>query len=83
MAHLRFAPGERVTQLSVFPGPDNSGRPNARAGALTFATSGVRLLPAPAMFAEAEALCNSRGSAPTAGCGLRQIRQWQHAREKQ
>ncbi len=37
----RFAPGERVTQLSVYPGPDNQGNPNARAGALTFATSAV------------------------------------------
>ena len=44
MASFRFAPGETVTQMALFAGPDNSGRPNARAGAIRFATSLVRPL---------------------------------------
>ena len=51
MASFRFAPGERVTQMALYAGPDNTGKPNARAGAIRFATSlvshsasGVRLL---------------------------------------
>ena len=43
-ASFRFAPGETVTQMALFAGPDNSGRPNARAGAIRFATSLVRLV---------------------------------------
>lgn len=43
MASFRFAPGERVTQMALFSGPDDFGRPNARAGAISFATSLVSL----------------------------------------
>ena len=46
MASFRFAPGEFVTEMALFAGPDNTGRPNARAGAIRFATSLVSpLLP--------------------------------------
>ena len=47
MASFRFAPGEFVTEMALFAGPDNTGRPNARAGAIRFATSlvGPLLLP--------------------------------------
>jgi hypothetical protein len=45
-AAFSFAPGELVTALTLWAGPDNKGTPNARAGALRFATSLVRL-PAP------------------------------------
>lgn len=41
-AAFTFAPGERVTALSLFAGPDNSGAANARAGAIRFSTSLVR-----------------------------------------
>lgn len=40
-ASFRFAPGERVTALSLWAGPDNHGTANARAGAIRFATSMV------------------------------------------
>ena len=45
MASFRFAPGEKVTQMALFSGPDNKGRPNARAGAIRFATSQVSSWP--------------------------------------
>ncbi|CAK0786785.1 hypothetical protein CVIRNUC_009999 [Coccomyxa viridis] len=38
-ASFRFAPGERVTQMALFAGPDDKGNPNRRAGAIRFATS--------------------------------------------
>ncbi|CAL8465339.1 g4874 [Coccomyxa elongata] len=38
-AAFSFAPGERVTALSLFAGPDNRGNANARAGAIRFSTS--------------------------------------------
>lgn len=41
MASFRFSPGERVTQMALYSGPDNTGRANARAGAISFATSNV------------------------------------------
>ena len=41
-ASFRFAPGERVTQMALFAGPDDKGNPNRRAGAIRFATSMVR-----------------------------------------
>ena len=40
-ASFRFAPGERVTQMALFAGPDDKGNPNRRAGAIRFATSMV------------------------------------------
>ena len=43
-ASFRFAPGETVTEMALFAGPDNTGKPNARAGAIRFATSLVRPL---------------------------------------
>lgn len=43
-AAFSFAPGERVTALSLFAGPDNRGNANARAGAIRFSTSLVRVL---------------------------------------
>lgn len=42
-AAFSFAPGERVTALSLFAGPDNGGTANARAGAIRFSTSLVRV----------------------------------------
>lgn len=44
-AAFHFAPGERVTALSLFAGPDNRGNANARAGAIRFSTSLVRRTP--------------------------------------
>ncbi len=44
MASFRFAPGERVTQMALYAGPDNTGKQNARAGAIRFATSLVNFL---------------------------------------
>ena len=41
-AAFHFAPGERVSALSLFAGPDNRGAANARAGAIRFSTSLVR-----------------------------------------
>ena len=41
-AAFHFAPGERVSSLSLFAGPDNRGTANTRAGAIRFSTSLVR-----------------------------------------
>lgn len=58
-ASFRFAPGETVTQMALFAGPDNSGKPNARAGAIRFATSLVR--PPASLCDEAQSCCPIQG----------------------
>ena len=80
---LRFAPGERVTQLTVFPGPDNSGTRSARAGALTFATSAVRVS-WPIMLVKAKAVWKQCGDAAALGFehGAGMPRQLQGAQPK-